>query len=121
MTSKVNKGDWKASSGDNIALLKRTQKQVKIGYSVYIYKTTRIHFETILAVFPEIWFTEHDELTLLSADLSPSLMMDHHGFDATNAIFLCDHQNQLRDVIVQIFPLALGPVSRLLQIETKIS
>ena len=83
MTYKVNKGDGKASSiiyveisghelrnvwrrsklknkiwhsGHNrhIALLKRTQKQVKIGYSVYIYKTTRIHSEIILAVSPEI-------------------------------------------------------------------
>ena len=43
-------------SGHNrhIALLERTQKQVKIGCSVYIYKTTRIHSEIILAVSPEI-------------------------------------------------------------------
>ena len=33
---------------------KRTQKQVKIGYSVYIYKTTLIHSEIILGVSPEI-------------------------------------------------------------------
>ena len=66
---------WHSGHNRNIALLKRTQKQVKIGYSVYIYKTTRIHSETILAVSPEIWFTELDELTLLSADLCPSLMM----------------------------------------------
>ena len=37
-----------------MALLKRTQKQVKIGYSVYIYKTTRVHPEIIFAVSPEI-------------------------------------------------------------------
>ena len=48
--------------------------------------------------------------------------MDHHGFERQTRYFpACDHQNQLRDVIVQIFSLALGPVSRLLQIETKIS
>ena len=53
-------------SGHNrhIALLERTQKQVKIGFSVYIYKTTRIHSETIIAVSPEISYTEPDELTL---------------------------------------------------------
>ena len=104
MTYKVNKGDGKASSiiyveisghelcnvwrrsklkskiwhsGHNrhIASLKRTQKQVKIGYKVYIYKTTRIHSEIILADSPEIQYTEPDELTLLSTDLFPSLMM----------------------------------------------
>ena len=41
---------WHSGHNRNIALLKRTQKQVKIGYSVYIYKSTRIHSETILAV-----------------------------------------------------------------------
>ena len=110
MTSKVNKGDrsvysiiyaeisvpelrtvwrrsklkneiWHSGHNRNIALLKRTQKQVKIGYSVYIYKKTHIHSETILAVSPEIWFTELDELALLSENLFPSLMMDHNGFE----------------------------------------
>ena len=49
--------------------------QVKIGYSVYIYKTTRMHSEIILAVSPEILYTEPDELAHLSADLLPSLLM----------------------------------------------
>ena len=49
--------------------------QVKIGYRVYIYKTTRMHSEIILAVSPEILYTEPDELTHLSADLLPSLLM----------------------------------------------
>ena len=35
-------------------VLKRTQKQVEIGYRVYIYKTTCIHSESILAVSPQI-------------------------------------------------------------------
>ena len=66
---------WHSGHNRHIALLKRTQKQVKIGYSVDIYKTTRIHSETILGVSPEIWYTEPDELTLLSAILFLSLMM----------------------------------------------
>ena len=41
---------WHSGHNRHIALLKRTQKQVKIGYSVHIYKTTRIHSETILGV-----------------------------------------------------------------------
>ena len=87
------------SHNRHIALLKRTQKQVKIGYRVYIYKTARIHSETILAVFPEIYYTELDELALLSANLFPSLMMlcsyGPQRFWATNSAFPCDHQNQL--------------------------
>ena len=66
---------WHSGHNRHITSLKRTQRQVKIGYSVYIYKTTRIHSEIILAVSPEIQYTEPDELTLLSADLFPSLMM----------------------------------------------
>ena len=73
--SKLKNKIWHSGHNRHIALLKRTQKQVKIGYSVYIYKTTRIHSETILAVSPEICFTELDELALLSADLCPLLMM----------------------------------------------
>ena len=61
--------------GHNRQDTKRTQKQVKIGHIVYIYKTKVMHSEIILAVSPEILFTEPDELTLLSADLFPSLMM----------------------------------------------
>ena len=52
--SKLKNKIWHSGHNRHIALLKRTQKQVKIGYSVYIYKTTRIHSETILAVSPEI-------------------------------------------------------------------
>ena len=66
---------WHSGHNRHITLLKRTQKQVKIGYRVYIYKTTRIHSETIHAVSPKIYYTEPDELALLSANLFPSLMM----------------------------------------------
>ena len=52
--SKLKNKIWHSGHNRHIALLKRTQKQVKIGYSVYIYKTTRIHSEIILAVSPEI-------------------------------------------------------------------
>ena len=52
--SKLKNKIWHSGHNRHIALLKRTQKQVKIGCSVYIYKTTRIHSETILAVSPEI-------------------------------------------------------------------
>ena len=45
---------WHSGHNRGIAWLKRTQEQVKIGCSVYIYKTTRIHSEIILAVSPEI-------------------------------------------------------------------
>ena len=58
--SKLKNKIWHSGHNRHIALLKRTQKQVKIGYSVYIYKTTRIHSETILAVSPEIYNTEPD-------------------------------------------------------------
>ena len=73
--SKLKNKIWHSGHNRHIALLERTQKQVKIGCSVYIYKTTRILSETILAVSPEIWYTEPDELTLLSGNLFPSLMM----------------------------------------------
>ena len=59
----------------HIALLKRTRKQVKIRYSVYIYKTARMHSERVLEVSSEIWHTERDEQALLSSNLFPSLMM----------------------------------------------
>ena len=72
---KLKNKTWHFGHNRHIALLKRTQKQVKIGYIVYIYKTKVMHSEIILAVSPEILFTEPDELTLLSADLFPSLMM----------------------------------------------
>ena len=52
--SKLKNKIWQSGHNRHIALLKRTQKQVKIGYSVYILKTTRIHSEIILAVSPEI-------------------------------------------------------------------
>ena len=52
--SKLENKIWHSGHNRHIALLKRTQKQVKIGCSVYIYKTTRIHSETIPAVSPEI-------------------------------------------------------------------
>ena len=52
--SKLKNKIWHFGHNRHIALLKRTQKQDKIGYSVYIYKTTRIPSETILAVSPEI-------------------------------------------------------------------
>ena len=52
--SKLKNEIWHSGHNRHIASLKRTQKQVKIGYSVYIYKTTRIHSETILAVSPDI-------------------------------------------------------------------
>ena len=55
--------------------LNRKHKQIKVRYSVYTYKTTRLHSERILAVSPEIKHTERGELALLSANLLPSLMM----------------------------------------------
>ena len=51
--SKLKNKIWHSDHKRHIALLKRTQKRVKIGYSVYIYKTTRLHSETILAVSPK--------------------------------------------------------------------
>ena len=54
--------------------------------------------------------------------------MDHNGFErqtrhfpATIKINWTNPVYILRDVIVQIFPLTIWPVSRVLQIETKIS
>ena len=52
--SKLKNKIWHSGHNRHIASPKRTQKQVKIDYSVYIYKTTRIHSEIILAVSPEI-------------------------------------------------------------------
>ena len=54
--SKLKNKIWHSGHNRHIALLERTQKQVKIGCSVYIYKTTRIHSETILAASPEIQY-----------------------------------------------------------------
>ena len=45
---------WHSGHNRHIASPKRTQKQAKIGYSVFIYKTIRIHSKIILAVSPEI-------------------------------------------------------------------
>ena len=51
---KIKEQNWHSGHNRHIVRLERTQKQVKIGCSVYIYKTTRIHSEIILAVSPEI-------------------------------------------------------------------
>ena len=97
--SKLENKIWHSGHYRHIALLKRTQKQVKIRNSVYIYKTTRIHSERVLAVFPEFWYMERDELALLSANLFPSLMMlrcnGPQWLSATKSTFPCDHQNQM--------------------------
>ena len=45
--SKLKNEIWHSGHNRHIA------SQVKIGYSVHIYKTTRTHSETILAVSPE--------------------------------------------------------------------
>ena len=65
--SKLKNKIWHFGHYTHIALLKRTPKKGKIGYSVYIYKATRIHSETILPVSPE-WTT-----TVLSDKLEISL------------------------------------------------
>ena len=52
--SKLKNKTWHSGHNRQVALLKRLQKQVKIGCSAYIYKTTGIHSETILGVSPEI-------------------------------------------------------------------
>ena len=66
--SKLKNKIWHSGHYRHIALLKRTHKKVKIRYycSVYIYKTTRMLSEKILAVSPGIWHTKRDELALLS-------------------------------------------------------
>ena len=51
--SKLKNKIWHSGHKRHTALLKWTQKQAKIA-AVSIYKTTRIHSETILAVSPEI-------------------------------------------------------------------
>ena len=68
------------------------------------------------------------ELTLLSADLFPSLMMlrsygpQQFWSDKLDiSLRPSNSADILRDVIVQTFHLAIWPVSRVLQIETKIS
>ena len=45
---------WHSGHNRHIALLKKTHKQVEIGYSVYIYKATGIHSEIVFSVSPEI-------------------------------------------------------------------
>ena len=52
--SKLKNKIWHSDHNTHIALLQRAQKQVKIGCSVYIYETTRIHSEIFLAVSPKI-------------------------------------------------------------------
>ena len=121
--SKLENKVWHSGHYRHIALLKRTQKQVKIRNSVYIYITTRIHSERVLAVFPEVWYMERDELALLSANLFPSLMMlrcnGPQWFSATKSTFPCDHQNQLNKpslmhyvIWMCKFSLVIWPVSR---------
>ena len=69
--SKSKNKIWHFGHHRHIAFLKRTHKQVKIRYSVYIHKTTRTHSERILTVSLEIWHTKPDELALLSKIWSP--------------------------------------------------
>ena len=57
--SKLKNRVWHYSHHRHIALLKKTQ--VEIRYSV-LYKATCTHSERILIVSPEILHTEHDEL-----------------------------------------------------------
>ena len=102
--SKLKNKIWHFGHYTHIALLKRTPKKGKIGYSVYIYKATRIHSETILPVSPE-WTT-----TVLSDKLEISLR--------PSKINLTTRLDILRDVIVQISSIAIWLVSRVLQIET---
>ena len=84
----------------HIALLKRTHKQVKLRYRIYIYKTTHKHSDRILAVSPEIYLLL--SLTMLRC-YGPQRVW------ATNSTFPCDHQNQLdkpslRDVLCKFSP-----------------
>ena len=129
--SKLKNKIWHFGHNRHIALLKSTQKQVKIGCSVYIYKTTRIRSETILAVSPKIWFTEPDELALLSANFPSLMMLRSYGpqrFWATNSTFPCHHQIQLDKPSLMYYVtwlckllFVMWPVSRVLQVGTQIS
>ena len=66
---------------------------------MFIVTKQHAYTQTILAVSPEIYYTEPNELALLSANLFLSLMMlcsyRPQRFWATNSTFPCDHQNQL--------------------------
>ena len=126
--SKLKKGIWHSGHNGHIALLKRTQKQVKIAYSVYIYKTTRIHSETILAVSLDDRWTSPPFCKFVSVINNVTLLWTTTVLSEKLDISLRPSKSTwqtrldiLRDVIVQIFPLAIWPVSRVLQIETKIS
>ena len=93
--SKLKNKIWHSGHNRHIALLKRTQKQVKMGYSVSIYKTLWNNSCSL----HEILYTEPDELALLFyifvIVMNDVKLFEPQRFWATNSTFPCDHQNQL--------------------------
>ena len=127
--SKLKNKIWHFCHYRHIALLKRTQKQVKMGYSVSIYKTlwnnscsfsrdfvhgirwTNLPFCKFVSVINDVtllWTT-----TVLSDKLDISLRPSKSTGQTQLDI--------LRDVIVQTFLFVIRPVSRVLQVGIKIS
>ena len=127
--SKLKNKIWHSGHNRHIALLKRTQKQVKMGYSVSIYKTlwnnscsfsrdfvhgtrwTNLPFCKFVSVINDVtllWTT-----TVLSDKLDISLRPSKSTGQTQLDI--------LRDVIVQTFLFVIRPVSQVLQVGTKIS
>ena len=126
---KLKNKTWHFGHNRHIALLKRTQKQVKIGYSVYIYKQHATLWNNSCSfsrdlVYGTRWTSPPfckfvsviDDVTLLwtTTVLSDKLDISLPPSKSTWQTRL----DILRDVIVQIFPLAIW---RVLLIETKIS
>ena len=127
--SKLKNKIWHFGHNRHITLLKRTQKQVKMGYSVSIYKTlwnnscsfsrdfvhgTRwtsppfCKFVSVMNDVKLLWTTTvlSDKLDIF---LRPSKSIGQTQLDI------------LRDVIVQTFLFVVRPVSRVLQVGIKIS
>ena len=127
--SKLKNKIWHFCHYRHIALLKRTQKQVKMGYSVSIYKTlwnnscsfsrdfvhgtrwTNLPFCKFVSVINDVtllWTTTvlSDKLDI---SLRPSKSIGQTQLDV------------LRDVIVQTFLFVIRPVSQVLRVGTKIS
>ena len=127
--SKLKNKIWHFCHYRHLALLKRTQKQVKMGYSVSIYKTlwnnscsfsrdfvhgTRwtsppfCKFVSVMNDVKLLWTTTvlSDKLDIF---LRPSKSIGQTQLDI------------LRDVIVQTFLFVIRPVSRVLQVGIKIS
>ena len=75
--------------------LKRTQKQVKMGYSVSIYKTLWNNFCSFSRDFVHGTRWTSPPFYIFVSVMNDVKLFELQRFWATNSTFPCDHQNQL--------------------------